>query len=312
QILLAEKLCEISGLSRVFFSNSGTEAIEGAIKLVRRWGSALGKNELIAFSGGFHGRTLGALSIMDKPVYKDKMGPFVENCKVIEYNNPEELKKHVSEGTAAVFFECIQGEGGISGISEELVKAVKELKQKYNFLVVADEIQSGIGRTGKYFAYQHFDFVPDVVTSSKAMGGGLPLGAIIAGEHLANVWEKTMHGTTFGGNAVACAAGLATITELQNGVLENVNKVGDYLKSKLTDLQKKYSNQILEVRGKGLMQGLLLSFDASKLVNALIEKHRVITNAASGKVLRLVPPLIITTKEVDILAEAIDKCLEEV
>lgn len=312
QIVLAEKLCEISGLNRVFFSNSGTEAIEGAIKLVRRWGSAYGKNELIAFSGGFHGRTLGALSIMDKPVYKDKMGPFVENCKVIEYNNPEELKKHVSDKTAAIFFECIQGEGGISGISPEFIKAVRELKQKYNFLVVADEIQTGIGRTGKYFAFQHFSFVPDVVTSSKAMGGGLPLGAIIAGEHLANVWEKTMHGTTFGGNAVACAAGLATINELQNGVLENVNKVGDYLKSKLTDLQKKYSDKILEVRGKGLMQGLLLSFDAAILVNALIEKHRVITNAASGKVLRLVPPLIITTKEVDMLAEAIDKCLAEI
>ena len=134
---------------------------------------------------------------------------------MIEYNNQRELKKHVSDKTAAIFFECIQGEGGISGISPEFIKAVRELKQKYNFLVVADEIQTGIGRTGKYFAFQHFSFVPDVVTSSKAMGGGLPLGAIIAGEHLANVWEKTMHGTTFGGNAVACAAGLATINELQ-------------------------------------------------------------------------------------------------
>lgn len=311
QIELAEKLCEKSGLSRVFFSNSGTEAIEGAIKLARRWASAYGKNEIIAFSGGFHGRTLGALSIMDKPLYKDKMGPFIENSKIIEYNNPDELKKHISDGTAAIFFEYIQGEGGISSVSEEFIQAVKELKKKHNFLVVADEIQTGIGRTGKFFAFQHFDFSPDIMTLSKALGGGLPLGAILAGEHLANVWERTMHGTTLGGNAVACAAGLATINALEDGVLENVNKIGDYLKSKLNDLQKKHSDKVLEVRGKGLMQGLFLSFDAAKLVNSLLEKHKILTNAASGKVLRLVPPLIISEKEVDVFVEALEKCLAE-
>lgn len=311
QIELAEKLCEKSGHSRVFFSNSGTEAIEGAIKLARRWASAYKKNEIIAFSGGFHGRTLGALSIMDKPVYKDKMGPFIENSKIIEYNNPDELKKHISNGTAAIFFEYIQGEGGISSVSEEFIQSVKELKKKYNFLVVADEIQTGIGRTGKFFAFQHFDFSPDIMTLSKALGGGLPLGAILAGEHLANVWERTMHGTTLGGNAVACAAGLATINALEDGVLENVNKIGDYLKSKLNDLQKKHSDKVLEVRGKGLMQGLFLSFDAAKLVNSLLEKHKILTNAASGKVLRLVPPLIISEKEVDVFVEALEKCLAE-
>lgn len=308
QIKIAEKLKEMSGLGRVFLSNSGTEATEGAVKLARRYGADIGKTDIIAFSGGFHGRTYGALSVMDKPQYKDKMGPFLSNTKVIKYNDAEELEKNVNHQTAAVILEFIQGEGGISQATPEFINKMAELRDKFGFLIIADEIQAGTGRSGKFLAYQHYNIKPDIVTMAKGMGGGMPLGAILADEKLAKVWEKGMHGTTYGGNAVACAAGLAVLEELQNGVLDNVNKMGNYFIEKLKYIQSKYTDKVLEIRGTGLMLGVLLSFDAADLVNEMLT-YNVISNAASGKVLRIVPPLIITEKDIDMFAEVLDKSL---
>jgi|YNPMSStandDraft_1061717.scaffolds.fasta_scaffold00106_22 acetylornithine aminotransferase len=296
QIRLAEKLSSVTGYSRVFFTNSGTEATEGAIKLVRKYSFDKGKTEIIAFCGGFHGRTYGALSIMDKPKYKEKMGPFLPNTKVIELNDLSELEQNIDETTAAVFLEFIQGEGGIVSPTQNFVDKLEDLRRKYNFLLVADEIQCGVGRTGKFFGFEHFGVKPDIVTMAKGLGGGLPLGAILATEFLANVWDRGNHGTTYGGNAVACATGLVVIEELFSGMMENVNTVGDYLKTKLLQLMEQFPKLIQEVRGYGLMLGLLLTFDAQLLVDELLNQQ-VIANAASGKVLRIVPPLVITLDE---------------
>ncbi|MFH1052251.1 MAG: aspartate aminotransferase family protein [bacterium] len=310
QIQMAEELAKISGFKRIFFSNSGTEAIEGALKLCRKWGNAIGRNKIISFSGSFHGRTYGALSLMDKPMYKDGMEPFLNGMKILEYNNCEQLERTVNDNTCAVFMEFLQGEGGIISASKEFVLKLKELREKYNFLIVADEIQSGVGRTGKFFAFEYYDIQPDIATLAKGIGGGLPLGCILGREALNSIWQKGQHGTTYGGNAVACAAGLTVINELNSGLMENVKKTGEYLFSELEKIKSYYPSCIVEIRGRGLMCGLLLTFDASLLVDKLIEKG-VITNSASGRVLRLLPPLIIEKLEVDEFISALRLSLDE-
>ncbi len=304
QIYLAEKLVAVSGFDRVFFSNSGTEAIEGAIKLIRRWGNQNGKTEIIAFGGGFHGRTYGALSIMDKPQYKDMMEPFLGGVKIIPYNDTESLYAAVNDNTAALVLEFIQGEGGISRADERWVNAIEGLRVKHGFLVLADEIQAGSGRTGKFFSFEHYDFKPDIVTLAKGIGGGLPLGCFLVKEHLANVFQAGMHGTTFGGNPVACVAGKVVVDELQNGVMDNARETGDYLEQRLNEVKDMFSIFVREVRGMGLMRGLLLSFNAMELVQSLLSR-KVITNSASGNVLRILPPLTISRSEVDIFIDAL-------
>lgn len=309
QIKLAEKIKEVSGYDRIFFSNSGSEAMEGALKLIRRWGNMNQKTKIVAFSGGFHGRTFGALSIMDKPLYKDNMGPFLDNMVISKYNDVKALEEVIDSGVSAVVLEFLQGEGGITMASKEFVDKIFELKEKFGFLVVADEIQAGAGRTGKFFCFEHLNVKPDIITVAKGFGGGLPLGAIITTEKLAEIFKQGMHGTTFGGNSVACACGLVVVEELQNGLLTHVTKVGKYMHEQLEKLRTEFPDKILEVRGIGLMQGLLLSFDAWNLVLALLEQ-KIITNAASGTVLRLVPPLVVTEAEVDELTSALKKCLK--
>lgn len=298
QILLAEKLKEMTGFDRVFFSNSGTEAVEGALKLCRRWGNLNLKKNIISFTGAFHGRTYGALSLMDKPLYKSGMEPFLDGINILEFNNVDMLEKSVDEKTCAVFIEFLQGEGGISRASDKFVYRLKQLHEKYKFIIVADEVQSGTGRTGKFFSFEHYDIHPEIVTLAKGLGGGLPLGCILARDEFASVWEKGMHGTTYGGNAVACAAGLTVLEELENGVLDNVILIGNYLYKKLELVRSEYPQLIKDVRGMGLMKGLLLTFDAVQLVEKLLERG-IIANAASGFVLRLVPPLILTKNDVD-------------
>ncbi len=309
QITLAEKIKQISGLDRVFYTNSGTEAADGAIKLARKWGFDQDKTNIYGFSGGFHGRTYGALSIMDKPNYKINMGPFLENSYVLPLNDVSALESKINEKTAAIFLEFIQGEGGISEPTEEFMNKILELKAKFGFLFIADEVQAGIGRSGKYFAFQHHNILPDVIITAKGLGGGLPLGAIITNEKMANVWEKGNHGTTYGGNALACATGMVVLNELESGLIDQINSVGNYFHLKLTEIMSKFPDKVLEVRGRGLMKGLLLSFDATILVEKLLEQF-VIANAASGTVLRIVPPLIVTQKEIDEFIEKLDICLK--
>lgn len=311
QIELAESLKRLSGLDKVFFSNSGTEAMEAAIKLIRKWSKQNGKKEIIGFSGGFHGRTYGALSIMDKPPYKEGMGPFLENCSVIPLNDIESLMSSINSETAAIVLEFIQGEGGISEPNNEFIEILDQLRNQHRFLIVADEIQAGIGRSGKFFAFEHFGIVPDIITVAKGMGGGLPLGGIIVSKELSEIWSKGNHGTTYGGNALACRTGMVVVDLLENGLLNHVVEMGEYLHSELFRVKEICSSNVLEVRGKGLMKGLLLNFDANILVNELLN-NKVIANAASGYVLRIIPPLIVGKSEIDEFITILIDCLNNI
>ena len=310
QVEMAESLIKTSGCDKVFFTNSGTEAVEGALKIVRRWGKRNSKQEIIAFTGGFHGRSYGALSIMDKPHYKKDMEPFLPDIGISEYNNISSLENTIDNTTAAVVLEFIQGEGGIMVANKDFVEKIFELKDKYNFLIVADEIQTGAGRTGKFFAFNHYNVMPDIITMAKGIGGGLPLGAILVTKDLADIFEVGMHGSTYGGNALACASGKVVLDYLNKGLLDDVQYMGAILSTTLNEMKEKFPSIIKEVRGLGLMQGLLLSFDASILVERLL-RHKIITNAASGNVLRLVPPLIISEMEIEKLKSALIKSINE-
>lgn len=298
QIRLAEALVKVSGYPRIFFSNSGAEATDGAIKMARRFGSRQGRYDVIGFTGGFHGRTYGALSVMDKPLYKDGMGPFLPNTMVLPYNDVDALESRVDEHTAAVILEFVQGEGGVTEATSEFVEAIWRLKERYGFMVIADEVQAGIGRTGTFFSFERYGVRPDIVTVAKAMGGGLPLGGILATEEAAALFERGMHGTTYGGNALACAAGAVVVEEVVDGLMAHVVEIGDYLRARLLDLQAEMPDRIRELRGRGCMQGVVLTSDAAPVVTALLER-RVIANATSGNVVRLVPPYVITRAEVD-------------
>jgi acetylornithine/N-succinyldiaminopimelate aminotransferase len=309
QIELAELLVKRTGYARVFFSNSGTEAMEGALKLARRWGNAQHKTEIIAFSGGFHGRSYGALSVMDKPLYKNGMGPFLPNTHILPFNKSDELRAAINEQTCAIVMEFLQGEGGIVFAEPDFVNTILELQEKFDFLIIADEVQAGAGRTGKFFGFDHFMVKPDIVTMAKGIGGGLPLGAILGAKRLEDVWEKGMHGTTFGGNPVACAAGVVVMKELAGGVQKNAHDVGCYLRENLSVLQHDYPEIVEEVRGCGLMAGLKLSLPAAPFVEALM-KRRVIANATAETVIRLLPPLIVSRREIDEFIAVMQECLK--
>jgi predicted acetylornithine/succinylornithine family transaminase len=299
QIRLAELLTRLSGYPKVFFSNSGTEAIEGAIKIARKWGSTRGKTEILSLSNSFHGRTMGALSLMDRPKYRNGFGPFLDGCRVLPFNDPEALRTSVSPNTAAVVLEFIQGEGGIRPVSAEFARTLEELHRESGFLLIADEIQSGAGRTGTFFGFQHYPVSPDVVTLAKPIGGGLPLGAILATEDVASVLEPGMHGTTFGGNPVACAAGVAVLEEIEEKNLTGRAAVlGEKLKDGLKGLGKEFPVVIKEVRAVGLMAGAELDRSGDGIADAMRDKG-ILINCTDATVLRFLPPLIIEPSHVD-------------
>ena len=309
QIRLAELLTRHGGFPRIFFCNSGTEATEGAIKIARLWGSSRGKAEILSFSNAFHGRTMGALSLMDRPKYRSGFGPFLDHCSVAEFNDPSSLRQAVTPSTAAVLLECIQGEGGIRPVSGEFVRTLNELQSRFGFLIIADEIQSGLGRTGKFFAFQHFDLRPDLVLMAKPIGGGLPLGAILATEETAAVLEPGMHGTTFGGNPVACAAGIATVSEIiEQNLVARAESLGTYLLDELRSLQSKFPGLVKEVRGFGLMAGMDLNGEGDSVVNALRDR-RILINCTDQTVLRFLPPLTIRREHIDLTRAALEEAL---
>jgi predicted acetylornithine/succinylornithine family transaminase len=298
QVRLAEQLVEASGYPRVFFANSGAEATEGAIKMARRFGSAHGRYDIVGFTGGFHGRTYGALSIMDKPLYKEGMGPFLPNTIVLPYNDIDALEARVDENTCAVMIEVLQGEGGISSATDEFVAALWALKERYGFLVIADEVQSGIGRTGDFFAFERYGVRPDIVTVAKAMGGGLPLGAILATNEAAALFDRGMHGTTYGGNPVACVAGSVVVDEVMHGLMTHVREIGEYFVEQLEALRSEMPARIREIRGRGCMIGVVLHDESAPYIPKLLE-HGVIANATGGNVIRFVPPFIIERSDID-------------
>jgi len=310
QVRLAELLSRHAGYPRVFFSNSGAEAIEGTLKLVRKWGTLHSKKQIVSMTNSFHGRTMGALSIMDRPRYREGFGPFLENCTLALFNDPESLKNCIHQETAGVILEFIQGEGGVRPASMEFVRTIEELRRKFGFLLIADEIQSGIGRTGKFFAFEHFGVQPDIVTVAKPIGGGLPLGGILAGEEVAATLEPGMHGTTFGGNPVACAAGTAVIREIaERGLMQHAEEMGKAFLARLHSLADGHPNIIREVRGNGLMIGVELHREAESLVTAMREKG-ILINGTDGTVLRFLPPLIITLEHIDITVDTLHMLME--
>jgi acetylornithine aminotransferase len=291
QVRLAELLTRASGFERVFFANSGTETTEGALKLARRWGSTRQKQEVFALSNAFHGRSTGALSLMDR--HRDGFGPFLDHCSTLPLNDTAALRKAVGPTTAAVVLEFIQGEGGIRPVSREFAGALGELRDRHGFLIIADEVQSGAGRTGRFFAFEHFGLRPDVVTMAKPIGGGLPLGAILTSKTIADTLQPGMHGTTFGGNPVACAAGAVVLHEvLEGGLMDNAEKMGRLLREGLTGLQTEFPALVREVRGYGLMLGMELHRDGGPIVTAMREAG-VLINCTDTTVLRFVPPLIV-------------------
>jgi len=298
QVRLAELLQRLSGFPRVFFANSGTEAVEGAIKIARKRGAALGKSGIVSFANAFHGRTMGALSLMDRPSYRDGFGPFLPDCAVVPLNDVPALRAAVGPGTAAVMLECIQGEGGIRPVSPAMVETLNALHREYGFLLIADEIQSGVWRTGTFLACEQFGLRPDLVTMAKPIGGGLPLGAILGSQAVADVLQPGSHGTTFGGNPVACAAGIAVLEELEAlGIAQSVRTVGAAFAAALLKLCTEFPSLCTEVRGRGLMLGLELTRDGNPIVAAMRER-RILINCTDTTVLRFVPPLIITPDQV--------------
>ena len=297
QSRLAELLIKYSGMNKVFFTNSGTEAAETAIKLIRKLKGPDGI--IFSLTNSFHGRTYGSMSLSGREKNKEYFSPLLQNMNQINFNDSDDLLKKINSNSAAVVLEFIQGEGGINVVHPEFVELLFELKEKYNFLIVADEIQSGIGRTGKPFAFNHYNVVPDIILVAKAIGGGLPLGALLTSGDLGNVFSPGDHGTTFGGNPVACAAGIVVLEEVfEKRLISSVEKLGDYLYSELVFLQQKFTKLIKEVRGKGFLIGVELTSECDPIVEKLRNRN-VLINCTNKNVLRILPPLIAGKSDID-------------
>jgi len=301
QVELAKKIIQASGFKRIFFSNSGTEAVEGAIKLARKWGQKSQKTRLLNLSNSFHGRTMGALSLTDRPKYREGYDPFLQNTETIRFNDINDLQLKVNEQTLSVILECIQGEGGINVVTKEFANELTLLQQRHGFLLIADEIQAGVGRTGMFFSFEHIGLHPDIVVIAKVIGGGLPLGAILGNEKVADVFSYGEHGTTFGGNPVACAAGCAVMEEIiQKGLIKQAGKIGAYIKSKALEIQNEFPTIIKEVRGLGCMLGIDIDRDGQPIVDELRNRGLLI-NCTNTTVLRLLPPYIMPQELCDLL-----------
>ncbi len=310
QLDLAEKLIELYGeKAKIFFANSGAEANECAIKLARKCGNKdiRKRFEIISFKNSFHGRTMATLTATGQEKFHDGFEPLLEGFKYAEINNMQSVRENFSEKTIAIMLELIQGEGGVAVLDEKFVKEIADFCKKNDLIFIVDEIQTGLGRTGKMFCYEHFGIKPDVVTLAKALGGGLPLGAVIINEKYKDVLTYGTHGTTFGGNPVACRAALEVIKQLTKERLENVEKIGEYFKTRLLDLKKKH-NCIKDVRGKGLMLGVELEAEIPNLVNIALEKGLVI-NVVQQKILRFLPSFFIERENIKYLIKFLDDVL---
>jgi predicted acetylornithine/succinylornithine family transaminase len=305
QAELAKKLCEITGFGKkVFFSNSGTEAIEAAVKLARKYSKErynVSRYRIISFYKSFHGRTLGALSATAQEEKQKVFEPLIEGFDYARINDIESVKKKISADTCAVLLEPIQGEGGINVAEKEFLSRLKDVCVQNNMLLILDEVQTGFGRTGKMFAFQNYGIVPDILVLAKSIGGGMPLGAIVAGEELSSAFTPGSHGSTFGGNAASCAAGCAVIDYiLKKNLAEKAAKLGSFFINELKKMSRELPI-IKEVRGMGLMVGLELAKPvASEIVSKALEDGLVI-NKVSPSILRFLPSLVINKSDLKIL-----------
>lgn len=313
-VSLAKRLVEASFAQKVFFSNSGTEANEAMIKLARKYGVSKnpGKMAFVAVEAGFHGRTLGGLSMTGTNKYKTQFGPLLTGITHIPQNSIEALEAAVNENTCGIILEIIQGEGGIRAITAEFAEKIKELAERYDVLILVDEVQTGLMRTGKLFAYQHFSLTPDVMTLAKGLGGGLPLGAMLVGEKALDVLHKGEHGSTFGGNPLACSAGDAVMEVItEPGFEEHVHKMSELLTNGLTELKSRYPEKIGEIRSFGLMIGVEVGDKAIEIRDLAMDRG-LLLNVTSGTVLRLLPALILNREDVKLFLRILEDVLKEV
>lgn len=310
-VLAAEKLVKASGLEKAFFTNSGAEAIEGALKMAKRYAydrDGKSDHEIIAMGHSFHGRTMGALALTGNEHYQKPFGPMISGIKFAEYNDLDSVKALVNDKTCAIILEPVQGEGGIYPADKEFIEGIRKICDEKDILMICDEVQCGMGRTGEMFAFQNYNVKPDIIASAKALGCGVPVGAFVAGKKCCNSLVPGDHGTTYGGNPLVTSAVNAVfdIYEEEN-ILENVKNVGAYLEEKLDELVNENKNIVLR-RGKGLMQGLVLKTPVGDTINKAIEKGLLVISAA-GNVLRLLPPLIITKENVDEMINILKECI---
>lgn len=307
----AKKLKEISGMDRVFFTNSGAEAVEGVIKAARKYAYLKdGKtdHEIIAMNHSFHGRTMGALSVTGTPKYREAFEPGIGNIRFADLNDFDSVLCQITDKTCAILMETVQGEGGIHPASEEFLRSVKALCEERDILLILDEIQCGMGRTGEYFAWQRYGVKPDMMASAKALGCGVPVGAFLMTEKVgAHSLQAGDHGTTYGGNPLACAA-IVKVLELfeKNGVLDNVKRVGAYLEQRLDSFAKAHP-EVKERRGTGLMQGLEFDCPVAPYINAALEKGLILINAGQN-VIRFLPPLVTGEEHVDEMIGILEAC----
>lgn len=318
QAELALRLTERTGLDRVFFCNSGTEAWEGAMKLARAYaglrrseGAKIG-TKFLALEQSFHGRTLGSVSTTYKEKYREPFGPVVPGVEFVRFNDVKDLRAKFSDEVCAILMEAIQGEGGVRPLTQEFFTEARALASSTSALLIVDEIQAGMGRTGKWCAYQHYGIEPDVTTLAKPLAGGIPLGAVLCTEEVARVMHAGMHGTTFGGGPLACAVAVAVVDAIEKeGLLAHATEVGDYFQQQLRQLAARHE-AIVDVRGKGLMVAAELdSADLAKATVGEMLKRHILINCTSETVLRFLPPYILKREHVDTAIAALDEIFTE-
>lgn len=310
----AKKLKEISGMDRVFFTNSGAEAIEGAIKAARKYAylkDGTTDHEIIAMEHSFHGRTMGALAVTGKKAYREAFEPLIGNIKFAQLNDIDSVKAQITDKTCAILMETVQGEGGIYPAEKAFIEEVYAICQEKDILLILDEIQCGMGRCGSYFAWQQYDVKPDIMTTAKAVGSGVPVGAFLLNEKTgANSLVAGDHGTTYGGNPLACAAIKKTLDLFEeNHIIEHVASVGEYLKEQLEEVAAEF-DCILTRRGMGLMQGLVFDKPVGPIIAKAMEKGLILINAGTD-VIRFLPPLIITKEDVDTMTAILKEAIKE-
>lgn len=311
QLSLADKLVGLSGFSSVFFTNSGTESIEGALKIAKKYGKNKRKDKIIYMNQSFHGRTLGALSVTGQEKYQKDFTPLIKNVIPVNFNDVEDLKNKMNNEVSAVIVEPIQGEGGINEINNDFLNEIRSLCNKYDSLLIFDEVQAGVGRTGKFFAFENYNIKPDIIAMAKGLGGGVPIGALIANKK-ADVFTYSDHGCTFGGNPLVTAVGNKIVDIVSNKeFLEEVVTKGDYLKIKLTELSGNF-DFVKKVKGKGLMIGV--EIDTSKVaIKKIVETaitNKLLIIGAGSNTIRLVPPLTVTIEEIDLFIKLFEKTLK--
>ena len=310
----AKALTAASGMDRVFFTNSGTEAVEGAIKLAKKYaylkdGST--DHEIIAMEHSFHGRSMGALAVTGNKHYQEAFGPMIPGIRFAQFNNLASVKELVNDKTCAIIFETIQGEGGVYPAKKEFIEGVRKLCDEKGILLILDEIQCGMGRSGSMFAFQQYGVKPDIVTSAKALGCGVPIGAFMATEQVAKALVPGDHGTTYGGNPLACAAAVEVFRLFDKlNVTDNVKNVGKYLETQLKSLVEKY-DIVKAQRGIGLIQGIELTVNPKDVIAKCLDNGLILFSAGTN-VIRFVPPLVITRDDVDQMMVRLKKALDEV